>query len=330
MFGLSLSGVTSPWWLLLLTVVVALAIGYVVVQFRRRRRTMRFTNLSLLEKIAPKRQGWWRHMPAVVLVVALLLLSVSLAGPTAEERVPRNRATVMLVIDVSLSMEATDVQPNRLQAAQVAAKQFTDGLPAGINLGLVSFAASATVLVSPTQDHSAVDDAIDGLKLDEATATGEAIAATLQAIQSFGKTVAGPTGPPPAAIVLMSDGKETIPQDLNDPRGAFSQAKAAKSAGVPISTISFGTDHGVVDIGGEQVAVPVDDGSLQTVANLSGGSYYRAASAGQLQAVYASLGQQIGFENKQADASRPWLILGTILAMASAIGALLIGQRLPA
>ncbi|HEY1571595.1 MAG TPA: VWA domain-containing protein [Pseudonocardiaceae bacterium] len=326
---MSLSGFAAPWWLLLIAVAVALAVGYVIAQRVRIRRTMRFTNLALLEKVASGRQGWWRHVPAVLLVVALVLLSVSLAGPTAEQRVPRNRATVMLVIDVSLSMEATDVQPNRLQAAQVAAKQFADGLPSGINLGLVSFAGSATVLVSPTQDHQAVDEAISSLKLAEATATGEAIAASLQAIQSFGRVLAGPSGPPPAAIVLMSDGKETIPQDLNDPRGAYSQAKAAKSTGVPISTISFGTDHGVVDIGGEQVAVPVDDGSLQNVANLSGGSYYRAASAGQLQQVYTRLGQQIGFENKKADASRPWLILGTILAIASALGSLLIGQRLP-
>ncbi|HEX5402790.1 MAG TPA: VWA domain-containing protein [Pseudonocardiaceae bacterium] len=326
---MSLSGFATPWWLLLLAVVVALAVGYVIAQRMNRRRTLRFTNLALLERVATGRQGWWRHLPAVLLVLALLVLSVSLAGPTSEQRVPRNRATVMLVIDVSLSMEANDVQPNRLQAAQVAAKQFADGLPSGINLGLVSFAGSATVLVSPTQDHQQVDDAISGLKLAEATATGEAIAASLQAISSFGKILAGPSGPPPAAIVLMSDGKETIPQDLNDPRGAYTQAKSAKTAGVPISTISFGTDHGVVDIGGEQVAVPVDDGSLQNVANLSGGSYYRAASANQLQQVYARLGQQIGFENKQADASKPWLILGTLLAMISACGALFIGQRLP-
>ena len=329
MFGLSLSGYAAPWWLLLLVGVVGLAVGYVITQRARRRRVMRFTNLSLLEKVAPKRQGWWRHVPAALLVVALLLLTVSLAGPTSEQRVPRNRATVMLVIDVSLSMEATDVTPNRLQAAQVAAKQFADGLPSGINLGLESFAGSAAVLVSPTQDHQSVDDAISGLKLAEATATGEAIADALQAIESFGRVLAGPSGPPPAAIVLMSDGKETIPQDLNDPSGAFSQAKKAKTASVPISTISFGTDHGVVDIGGEQVAVPVDDGSLQTVANLSGGSYYRAASAGELQQVYAKLGEQIGYENKQADASKPWLVMGTILAMISAMGALVIGQRLP-
>jgi Ca-activated chloride channel family protein len=329
MFGLSLSGFATPLWLLLLIVVAAVAVGYVIAQRMKHKRAMRFTNLALLDRVAPRRQGWWRHVPAVLLVLGLLVLSVSLAGPTSEQRVPRNRATVMLVIDVSLSMEANDVQPNRLQAAQVAAKQFADGLPAGINLGLVSFAGSATVLVSPTQDHQQVDDAISSLKLAEATATGEAIAASLQAIQSFGKVLAGPSGPPPAAIVLMSDGKETIPQDLNDPRGAYSQAKTAKTSNVPISTISFGTDHGVVDIGGEQVAVPVDDGSLQNVANLSGGSYYRAASANQLQQVYTRLGQQIGFENKQADASKPWLILGTILAMISAVGALLIGQRLP-
>ncbi len=329
MFGLSLSGYASPWWLLLLVAVAGLAVGYLITQRARRRRVMRFTNLDLLDRVAPRRQGWWRHVPAVLLIVALLLLTVSLAGPTSEQRVPRNRATVMLVIDVSLSMEATDVTPNRLQAAQVAAKQFTDGLPRGINLGLESFAGSAAVLVSPTQDHQSVDDAISSLKLAEATATGEAIADALQAIQSFGKVLAGPSGPPPAAMVLMSDGKETIPQDLNDPSGAFSQAKKAKTAAVPISTISFGTDHGVVDIGGEQVAVPVDDGSLQTVANLSGGSYYRAASAGELQQVYAKLGEQIGYENKQADASKPWLIMGTILSLISALGALLIGQRLP-
>jgi Ca-activated chloride channel homolog len=301
----------------------------VVAQRIRRRRTMRFTNLELLEKVVPKRAGWWRHAPAALLLVALLLLSVSLAGPTAQQRVPRNRATVMLVIDVSLSMEATDVQPNRLQAAQVAAKQFTDGLPGTINLGLVAFAGSATVLVSPTTDRTAVDQAISQLKLAEATATGEAIAASLQAIDTFGKVLSGADGPPPAAVVLMSDGKETIPQDLNDPRGAYTQAKAAKTASVPISTISFGTDHGVVDIGGEQVPVPVDDGSLQTVAQLSGGQYYRAATADQLKAVYESLGQQIGYEYKQADASKPWLILGTILALLSAAGALVIGQRLP-
>ncbi|HEX3792195.1 MAG TPA: VWA domain-containing protein [Pseudonocardiaceae bacterium] len=326
---MSLSGFTSPIWFVLLVLVALLAAGYLLVQRMRRRRTMRFTNLELLEKVAPKGPGWWRHVPAAVLLVALLLLTVALAGPTAEERVPRNRATVMLVIDVSLSMEATDVTPNRLQAAQTAAKQFADGLPKGINLGLVSFAGSATVLVSPTTDHEQIDDGIDSLKLAEATATGEAIAASLQSIQSFGKIVSGADGPPPARIVLMSDGKETIPQDLNDPRGAYSQAKLAKTDGVPITTISFGTDHGVVNIGGQQVPVPADDGSLHQVANLSGGEFYQAVSAAELQSVYSSLGQQIGYTTQESDASRPWLILGTLLSICAGGASLFIGQRLP-
>ncbi len=183
--------------------------------------------------------------------------------------------------------------------------------------------------MSPTTDHEQVDQGIASLKLAEATATGEAIAASLQSIQSFGKLVSGPNGAPPARIVLMSDGKETIPQDLNDPNGAFTQAKQAKTEGVPITTISFGTANGVVNIGGEQVPVPADDGSLRTVADLSGGEYYRAVSADELKSVYADLGQQIGYTTQQTDASKPWLILGTLLSICAAGCSLFIGQRLP-
>lgn len=128
---MSLSGFASPWWFLLLLAVGAVVAGYVLAQRARRRRTLRFSNLELLEKVAPKSQGWVRHVPAALITVSLLLLTVALAGPTAEQKVPRNRATVMLVIDVSLSMEATDVAPNRLKAAQEAAKSFAQGLTPG-------------------------------------------------------------------------------------------------------------------------------------------------------------------------------------------------------
>lgn len=327
---LSLTGFTAAWWFLLLFVVAALAVGYVLIQRARKRRTLRFANLDLLEKVAPKKQGWWRHAPAAVLIVALLLLTVALAGPTAQERVPRNRATVMLVVDVSLSMEATDVTPTRLKAAQVAAKQFTDGLPAPLNLGLISFAGSATVLVSPTTDHQQVDQGIDDLKLAPATATGEAILTALQAIDLFGKALGGPTEAPPARIVLMSDGKQTVPtEDPSGQQGAYTAAQQAQKAGVPVSTISFGTSTGTVDIGGVQEPVPVDDDLLHEVANISHGSFYKAATADQLKQVYASLGQQIGYTTEQSDASKPWLILGTLLALISAAGSLFIGQRLP-
>ncbi|WP_253766999.1 VWA domain-containing protein [Goodfellowiella coeruleoviolacea] len=321
---MSLQGFTAPWWFLLLVVVAALLAGYVVVQRVRRRRTLRFTNLELLDKVAPRRQGWPRHVPTALLLVGFALLTVALAGPTAEQKVPRNRATVMLVVDTSLSMEATDVQPNRLKAAQAAAKSFTEGLTPGINLGLISFAGSATVLVAPTTDRSSVGKAIDGLKLAESTATGDAIAAALAAIDSFGKLVGGAEGPPPARIVLMTDGKETV-----GTRDAFEMAKEAKQANIPISTISFGTEHGSVQIGGETQPVPVDDESMKEIAELSGGEFFKAASAEELRRVYDTLGEQIGYETKQADASRPWLVLGTLVAMLAAGAALVLGQRLP-
>ncbi|SFI57864.1 Ca-activated chloride channel family protein [Amycolatopsis sacchari] len=326
---MSFTGFSAPWWFLLLIVVAAVAVGYVLAQRARRKRTMRFSNLALLERVAPKAQGWPRHVPAVLLIVSLILLTVALAGPTAEQKVPRNRATVMLVVDVSLSMEATDVKPTRIKAAQDAATQFAQGLTPGINLGLVSFAGTATVLVAPTTQRQSVVAAIDNLKLAQSTATGEGIFAALQAVQGFSAVVGGAEGPPPARIVLMSDGKQTVPEDLYAPRGAFTAAEEAKKEQVPISTISFGTNHGTVTIDGREVPVDVDDGSLQEVARLSGGDFYQAGSAEQLKEVYQDLGEQIGYELKEADASRPWVVLGTLALIVAAGSALFLGQRLP-
>lgn len=321
---MSFSNFVAPWWFLLLIAVALLTGGYVVAQRIRRKRVLRFTNLELLERVAPKRERWSRHVPAAFLLAALALLTVALAGPTSEQRVPRNRATVMLVVDVSLSMKATDVKPSRLEAAQVAAKSFAEGLTPGINLGLISFAGSATVLVAPTTDRAAVTQSIDGLKLAQSTATGDALVAAMASIDSFGKVVGGAEGPPPARIVLMTDGKETV-----GTRKAFDAAEDAKKAGIPISTISFGTEDGVVDIEGRQQSVPVDDDSMKEIAKLSGGEFFKAASAEELRRVYDTLGEQIGYEKKQADASKPWLLLGTITAMFAAAAALVFGQRLP-
>jgi Ca-activated chloride channel family protein len=324
-----LTGFASPWWFLLLIAVAAVAIGYVLAQRARRKRTMRFANLDLLEKVAPKSQGWVRHLPAVLIVLSLLLLTVALAGPTAEQKVPRNRATVMLVIDVSLSMEATDVLPTRLQAAQEAATSFARNMTPGINLGLISFAGTATVLVNPTTDRNGVIKAIENLKLAQSTATGEGIFAALQSVESFSSVVGGADGPPPARIVLMSDGKQTVPEDLYAARGGYTAAQAAKQAGVPISSISFGTTHGSVTIDDKPQPVSVDDESLREIARLSGGDFYKAASAEELKKVYADLGEQIGYELKDADASKPWLVAGTLILMLGAAASLFFGQRLP-
>jgi Ca-activated chloride channel family protein len=327
---MSLGGFTTPLWFLLLLVVAALAIGYVWMQRRRRRQVLRFANLAMLERVAPKRQGWQRHVPVALLLAALVLFTVALAGPTAEQKVPRNRATVMLVIDVSLSMRATDIEPSRIAAAQREAKRFAHELTPGVNLGLVSFAGSATVLVSPTTERVSVIRAIDNLKLAEATGTGEAIFAALSSIEAFGAVVSDAQGPPPARIVLLTDGKQTVPTpDGDDPRGAFTAARAASAAKIPISAISFGTAYGQVEINGERQPVPADDESIRRIADLSGGQFYDASSAGQLSDVVNTLGEQIGYETKRADASKSWLIAGTLGAILAAAGALAIGQRLP-
>ena len=262
---------------------------------------MRFTNLGVLEKIAPKRPGQVRHAPMALILVALTCLVVALAGPLATEQVPRNRATVMLAIDVSLSMRATDVSPSRLQTAQQAATEFVDQLPPGINLGLVSFAGTATVLVSPTRDRDTVKRAISTLQLAESTATGEAIQASLASIRSVATQIQGPEQPPPGRIILLSDGKQTIPSDLEAPRGAFTAADQAKQQGVPISAISFGTDYGEIEIEGRPVPVAVADSDMQEIARRSGGDFSKAASQQDLRATYDTLREQIGYESQEVD-----------------------------
>jgi Ca-activated chloride channel family protein len=323
----------SPWWLLLLFVAAGLLAGYLVVLRRRRRDVLRFTNLDLLDQVAPRRPGWWRHVPAAALILAMAVLSVALAGPQAEAKVPRNRATVVLVIDVSLSMKATDVAPTRLAAAQAAAKDFADQLTPGVNLGLVSFAGTAAVLVSPTTDRDAIKRAVDGLRLSEATATGEAIFAAMQSIETFSTAVAAASaeGPPPARIVLMTDGKQTVPgpDGENESRGAFTAARKAADADIPVSTISFGTDYGSIEIDGEPVPVPADDTSMRVIAQLSGGQFFAAASAAELRQVYAELGEQIGYETRRVDTSRPWLAGGVLLLLAGVGSGLALGRRLP-
>jgi len=329
----SLSQFSSPWWLLFLIVVIGLVVGYVLMQRRRQKHTLLFSNMELLETVAPTRRGYERHVPTALVLVGLMLLTVALAGPTSDQRVPRNRATVMLVIDVSLSMEATDVEPSRLAAAQEAGKSFADGLTPGINLGLVAFAGTASVLVSPTTNREATKAAIDKLQLSERTATGEAIFTSLQSIDTLGAVLGGGEAAPPARIVLLSDGKQTVPEEPDDPRGAYTAARAAAERDVPISTISFGTSYGTVDIeteaGSDRVPVPVDDPSLREIADLSGGSFFTASSLEELRAVYDTLEEQIGFEITRGDASRPWLILGVLFTAAGLGTALVLRQRLP-
>lgn len=326
---MSLTGFAHAWWFLFLLVVLALVAYYVIVQRARKQRVLRFANMELLESVAPKQPTRWRHLPAALLAVSLVLLTVAMAGPTHDVRIPRNRAVVMLVIDVSQSMRATDVAPSRLAAAQEAAKQFADQLTPGINLGLIAYAGTATVLVQPTTNREATKNGLDKLQLADRTATGEGIFTALQAIATVGAVIGGGDEKPPARIVLMSDGKETVPSNPDNPKGAYTAARTAKDQGVPISTVSFGTPYGYVEINDQRQPVPVDDEMLGRIAKLSGGDAFTASSLEQLKQVFTSLQQQIGYETIKGDASLGWLRLGALVLAVAGVAALLINRRLP-
>jgi Ca-activated chloride channel family protein len=329
-FGpMSLSGFAHSWFFLALIVVVGLAALYVVLQLARQRRMLRFANMELLESVAPKRPSRFRHVPAILLALSMVVFTIAMAGPTIEVRIPRNRAVVMLVIDVSQSMRAVDVPPNRMAAAQEAAKQFAAELTPGINLGLIAYAGTATVLVSPTTNRDATKAALDKLQFADRTATGEGIFTALQAIATVGAVIGGDDTPPPARIVLFSDGKETMPTNPENPKGAYTAARTAKDQGVPISTISFGTPYGFVEINNQRQPVPVDDETMKKVASISGGNAYNAATLQELKAVYASLQEQIGYETSKGDASVGWLRLGALVLALAGLLALLINRRLP-
>jgi Ca-activated chloride channel family protein len=313
----------APLWLLGLLVVVALVALYVVLQLRRKAYAARFTNVALLGTLVPKRPGWRRHLAFGLVALALAALVVSLAVPSTEVRVPRERATVIMAVDVSLSMQATDIEPSRFEAMQKAAKEFVDVLPERINLGLVSFAGTATTLVTPTTDRGQVRSAIDNLDLAESTAIGEAVFTSLSAIQNFQASLQATEDElPPARIVLLSDGYNTVGRDDTQ------AIDAAVDANIPVSTIAFGTDYGTLDLDGERVPVPVDRETLERIADDTGGSYSEAASAAELEQVYEDLGSQIGYTTEPRDVSYWFVRGGVLLALVGVVLSLLWTNRL--
>ena len=318
---LPLYGFQRPAMLVFALVPLALLGIYVVVQARRQRRLHRFTEANVP-------QSFWRHIPIAVSVLCLALLTVALATPTHDMKIPRNRAVIMLVIDMSQSMRATDVEPTRLKAAEQAASQFAAQLTPGINLGLVGFARTPYLLVPPTPQHQATVDALKKLDYADGTATGEAIFTALHAIQAT--AVAGGDTPPPARIVLLSDGKENKPSDPSDPHdGAYTAARLAKDQGVPVSTITFGTPGGEIEMAGARVAVPVAADQMKTIARLSGGQSYTATNLSELNKDYDSIQNEIGYRTVPGPGSAGWLRLGVITAVIAAALALLINRRLP-
>ena len=312
---------TEPVRLLLLVVVAAVVAGYVWMQSRRPVYAARFTELELLASVAPRRPGWRRHVPAGLLLLSLVALTTAFAKPEADVKVPRERATIVVALDTSASMQATDVSPDRFTAAKASAKAFVDRLPKQFNVGLVSFNAVASVVATPTQDHGAVRAAIDNLRLAGGTAIGEAVVASVNAIRN----VPGGDGakPPPARIVLLSDGGNTIGRSLAD------AATEANALGVPVSTIAYGTPQGYVQVQGQIVPVPVDAPSLAALAEATGGQSYTAKSGEELNGVYADIGTQVGFTTERKEVTATLTGLGLLAAVAAAVTSLLWTARFP-
>jgi Ca-activated chloride channel family protein len=312
---------SAPYRLLLLLAVAALVVGYVWMQSRRPKYAVRFTELDLLASVAPHRPGWRRHVSAGLLALSLVALTTAFAKPEANVKVPRERATIVVALDTSASMQATDVSPDRFRAAKASAKAFIDRLPKQFNVGLVSFNAVASVVATPTQDHAAVRDAVDGLALAGGTAIGEAVIASLNAIANM------PGGdnakPPPARVVLLSDGGNTIGRSLDQ------AAAAAVQLGVPVSTIAYGTASGTVAVQGQLVPVPVDAPSLAALAQTTGGQSYSAQSGEELNGVYADIGSQVGYTTQRKEVTATLTGLGLLAAVAAAVTSLLWTARFP-
>jgi Ca-activated chloride channel family protein len=310
----------TPAWFLALIGVVALVVVYIVLQRRRRQFAVRFTDAELLASVAPKRPGWRRHLPAAAVGLALVFLVVGMARPVHEIAVAEESEIIMLNIDISRSMEATDVSPSRLEAATDAAQEFVNDLPEGVEIGLVAFSSTAIVLVPPTTNHQQVNQAISRLEPQEGTASGDAIIASLRAIEAA-QLAAGldpderqDGDPASAAIVLLSDGDRQLGITLED-----ASAEAAE-AGVPVSTITFGTPDGTVTVAGEVIPVPPDPEAMAQVAEATGGTAFDAQDSNELRDVYSQIQGEVGFEVQQSDLW-PWfvgfalvLVMGATLA----------------
>jgi Ca-activated chloride channel family protein len=310
----------SRLWLLLF--VAGLAVLYLWLQRRRRHRAVRFTNLALLRSVAPRRPGWRRHLPAALTALSMAALILGLARPARQVRVPKEAATVMLVLDMSASMQALDVAPSRYEAAIAAAKTFVSDLPDQVRVGLVSFDRSPEVVASPTVDHDAVLDGLDHLTIGPGTAAGDALYAALDAITAAQDAAGISPGQQEdqsqekqsgAAIVLLSDGVTTVGSPV------VAAAQEAAEEGVPISTIAFGTDSGTVRVQGELIPVPADPDTMAQVAELTSGRFFEAFTADELRGVYEDIGTRVGYETTQRDTSGGILAAGAF-ALVGAFG----------
>lgn len=315
------------WRLAFIALPVAVLLAYLLAQRSRRKAAVRFSSVDLLASVAPRRPGWQRHVPAAAFLGALVVFVLAFAQPARLISIPKQRATVVLTLDTSGSMVATDVSPQRLGAAQQAARLFVKALPSGVQIGLVDFSTNAEVLAMPTSDRATVLAAIDSLHAGGGTATAAAIKLSVQAIATVPIGKGGQRAP--GTIVLMSDGSPTIGENGMSPSDSVAaEAAAAKAAGVKINTIAFGTPNGTVTINGDIIQVPADPAAMAQIASATGGRTFSAQTAGQLKSVYNEIGRVVGYNVQHRDVTAWFIGAALLLMVAAAAAALTWNQRL--
>lgn len=282
----------APGRLWLLLAVAGLVAAYVVAQFSRQRHVIDFTNVELLEQLAPDRPEWRRHVVSTLAMLAMAIGVVAMAQPFQKKLIPgESNGRIVFAFDVSLSMEATDVEPNRIEAARAAALDFVEQVDEGVELGLLSFSGTVTVKSQPTLNHAEIRDEIERLRLGEGTAIGDALIEGTQIVtdgadpEDEQTNDDGPTG----AIVLLTDGETTVGKPTSE------GSAAAAAAGVPVYAIAFGTASGTVTdpITGEIVPVPVNLDQLMAVADETSGQFFAAPTIDDFRDAYGQISENL-------------------------------------
>jgi Ca-activated chloride channel family protein len=322
---------TSPWYLFALIVVPAALVFAIVVDRRRARYPVSFTNLELLAGLVEERRSWRRWVPLALLLLALACAATAVARPKARLSVAQNNGTVIFLVDVSGSMRANDVEPDRLDAAVASMSAFLDQLPPKFKVGLVAFSSEPEVLARPTRDRQLIRETLGYLTPEAGTALGDGLSSAVKlAVSSLAQQ--GVHRQPghylPAVIVLESDGAQN--------RGQIQPAQAArqaKAAGVRVYGVALGTPNGVVSFGFglyvNSIPVPPDPATVHQIANITGGKAYSARTAERLADVYKSLGDSIGHTNEFREVTSWFAVAAAALLFASLGAGRLVEGRIP-
>jgi Ca-activated chloride channel family protein len=326
-----------PWLLALLAVVPLLLLLALWLDRRRSKYAVAFTNLEVLASVATTRRRPWRWLPLALFLLSLASASAALARPKAKVAVLSDRATVVLLVDVSGSMRASDVKPTRLGAAQEAMGIFADKVPKGVKIGLVSFSSSADLLVIPTTDRTLLHEGIDLLVPEAGTAIGDGLGEAVQVARTaLAGVPKGKDGKLPGAIVLLSDGTQT--------RGVLTPlqgAARAHAAGIRVYTVALGTKNGTLSgFGGQfgygggfggQGRFPVrpDPATLAAIARATDGKTYEAKSASKVHSIYKQLGASIATRSTTREISSWFVGIAALLLFASLGAARITGERIP-